>query len=94
MTEAGTRITEVPGCEGGRTHGDSDLDTWRDGCCVLGARVVGRLSRRGRRSTHTACTRHEAGAGRADLPRPGTATSTAEPDDDGPTGGVGPIRTA
>jgi len=94
MAKARMRITEVPSYEYSRVHGESNLNTWRDGCRVLGALVVERLNRKGRRPADTARTLQQAGTGRADLIRPIAATSTVDPDDNGPTGDVGRIQTA
>ncbi|MCZ2829856.1 glycosyltransferase family 2 protein [Modestobacter sp. VKM Ac-2986] len=43
-------IAEVPSYELSRIHGQSNLNTWRDGFRVLGALVVERLSSTGRRA--------------------------------------------
>jgi glycosyltransferase involved in cell wall biosynthesis len=50
MAKAGLRITEVPSYEFERIHGESNLNTWRDGVRVLRALVVERVNRKGRRS--------------------------------------------
>jgi glycosyltransferase involved in cell wall biosynthesis len=49
MAKAGMRITEVPSFEHARVHGESHLNTWRDGGRVLGALLVERVSGMGRR---------------------------------------------
>ncbi len=48
MAKAGVRITEVPSYEFERIHGESNLNTWRDGFRVLRALVVERANRKGR----------------------------------------------
>ncbi|MFW3172985.1 glycosyltransferase family 2 protein, partial [Geodermatophilus sp. CPCC 206100] len=50
MAKAGMRITEVPSYEFERIHGESNLNTWRDGVRVLRALVVERVNGKGRRS--------------------------------------------
>ena len=49
MAKAQMRIREVPSFEFKRIHGQSHLNTWRDGCRVLAALVVERLNGAGRR---------------------------------------------
>ena len=49
VAKAGLRIVEVPSFEFARSHGQSNLNTWRDGFRVLGALVVERLNRKGAR---------------------------------------------
>jgi glycosyltransferase involved in cell wall biosynthesis len=49
VAKAGLRVTEVPSHEHQRIHGQSNLNTWRDGVRVLRALVVERLSASGRR---------------------------------------------
>jgi glycosyltransferase involved in cell wall biosynthesis len=44
MAKAGLRIAEVPSFEHPRLHGDSNLNTWRDGTRVLCALVVERFN--------------------------------------------------
>jgi hypothetical protein len=44
MAKAGMRIAEVPSFEYARVHGESHLNTWRDGTRVLRALVVERLN--------------------------------------------------
>jgi glycosyltransferase involved in cell wall biosynthesis len=51
MAKAGFRIAEVPSFEYPRVHGDSNLNTWRDGMRVLRALVVERFNYAGRRPT-------------------------------------------
>ncbi len=50
MAKAGMRITEVPSYEFERIHGESNLNTWRDGVRVLRALIVERVNGKGRRS--------------------------------------------
>jgi glycosyltransferase involved in cell wall biosynthesis len=47
VAKAGLRIVEVPSFELARIHGQSNLNTWRDGFRVLGALLVERLNRKG-----------------------------------------------
>jgi glycosyltransferase involved in cell wall biosynthesis len=56
IAKAGLRIAEVPSYEHVRIHGESNLNTWRDGLRVLRALAVERLNRKGRR---TAVVRRE-----------------------------------
>lgn len=49
MAKARMRITEIPSFEFARLHGQSNLNTWRDGFRVLRALGVERVSRKGRR---------------------------------------------
>jgi glycosyltransferase involved in cell wall biosynthesis len=49
IAKAGLRIAEVPSYEHERIHGQSNLNTWRDGFRVLRALVVERLNRKGTR---------------------------------------------
>ncbi|ADB73229.1 glycosyltransferase family 2 protein [Geodermatophilus obscurus] len=48
MAKARMHIVEVPSYEFERIHGESNLNTWRDGVRVLRALVVERSNRRGR----------------------------------------------
>ncbi|MGK5110467.1 MULTISPECIES: glycosyltransferase family 2 protein [unclassified Geodermatophilus] len=48
MAKAGMHIVEVPSYEFERIHGESNLNTWRDGLRVLRALVVERANRKGR----------------------------------------------
>jgi glycosyltransferase involved in cell wall biosynthesis len=48
IAKAGLRITEVPSYEAERIHGQSNLNTWRDGLRVLRALLVERFNRKGR----------------------------------------------
>jgi|tagenome__1003787_1003787.scaffolds.fasta_scaffold20920891_4 glycosyltransferase involved in cell wall biosynthesis len=48
IAKAGLKIAEVPSYELLRIHGESNLNTWRDGFRVLWALVVERASRAGR----------------------------------------------
>jgi glycosyltransferase involved in cell wall biosynthesis len=48
IAKAGLRITEVPSFEHERIHGQSNLNTWRDGLRVLRALAVERVNRKGR----------------------------------------------
>ena len=48
MAKAGMRITEVPSFESPRVHGESNLNTWRDGLRVLWALLVERVNGVGR----------------------------------------------
>ncbi len=52
MAKARMRITEVPSYEHDRVHGESNLNTWRDGGRVLRALVVERFNRKGLRRSH------------------------------------------
>jgi glycosyltransferase involved in cell wall biosynthesis len=47
IAKAGLRITEVPSYEAERIHGQSNLNTWRDGLRVLRALVVERFNGKG-----------------------------------------------
>ncbi|MGY1696289.1 glycosyltransferase family 2 protein [Geodermatophilus sp. SYSU D00814] len=49
IAKAGLRITEVPSFEHERIHGESNLNTWRDGLRVLRALAVERVNGKGRR---------------------------------------------
>jgi glycosyltransferase involved in cell wall biosynthesis len=49
IAKARLRITEVPSSERPRSHGLGNLPTWRDGCRVLCALLVERLSHKGSR---------------------------------------------
>jgi glycosyltransferase involved in cell wall biosynthesis len=49
MAKAGVGIVEVPSHEFERIHGESNLNTWRDGVRVLRALVVERVNRKGKR---------------------------------------------
>ena len=51
MAKAGMRITEVPSFEHPRVHGESNLNTWRDGTRVLRALLVERVNGKARRGT-------------------------------------------
>ena len=68
MAKAGMRITEVPSFEHCRVHGDSHLNTWRDGGRVLRALVIERFNGKATRRPVAAAVRH--------LPQP---RSGAEP---------------
>jgi glycosyltransferase involved in cell wall biosynthesis len=48
IAKAGLSIVEVPSFEFDRIHGDSNLNTWRDGCRVLRALLIERTNRKGR----------------------------------------------
>jgi hypothetical protein len=48
IAKAGLTIVEVPSYEFERIHGESNLNTWRDGFRVLGALFSERISRRGK----------------------------------------------
>jgi len=47
VAKAGLRITEVPSFEFSRIHGQSNLNTWRDGFRVLWAMLVERVNGKG-----------------------------------------------
>jgi glycosyltransferase involved in cell wall biosynthesis len=47
IAKAGLRITEVPSYEHERIHGQSNLNTWRDGVRVLRALIMERLNGKG-----------------------------------------------
>lgn len=47
IAKAGLRIVEVPSFEFARIHGQSNLNTWRDGLRVMGALAVERVNRTG-----------------------------------------------
>ncbi len=49
VAKAGLRIVEVPSFEHARIHGQSNLNTWRDGLRVLRALLVERVNRKGMR---------------------------------------------
>ena len=48
VAKAGLRIVEVPSFEYARMHGQSNLNTWRDGFRVLTALLVERFNHTGR----------------------------------------------
>jgi len=48
IAKAGLRITEVPSFEDKRLHGQSHLNTWRDGLRVLRALLVERINGKGK----------------------------------------------
>jgi hypothetical protein len=48
VAKAGLRITEVPSFEYARLHGESNLQTWRDGARVLRALVIERFNGKAR----------------------------------------------
>jgi glycosyltransferase involved in cell wall biosynthesis len=54
MAKARFRIAEVPSFEHPRVHGESNLNTWRDGMRVLRALVIERVNRVGRRPARPA----------------------------------------
>jgi glycosyltransferase involved in cell wall biosynthesis len=77
IAKAGLRITEVASFEHERIHGQSNLNTWRDGLRVLRALVVERLNGKGRRPL---VDRRETGADVVTLPVPRLAAArVAEP---------------
>jgi glycosyltransferase involved in cell wall biosynthesis len=57
IAKAGMRIVEVPSFEYDRIHGQSNLNTWRDGFRVLRALLVERLNGKG--TTHRTPTRRQ-----------------------------------
>ena len=67
IAKANLRIVEVPSFEFERLHGQSNLNTWRDGCRVLRALVVERCNRRGKRSRATLNPLTMEGVGRVDV---------------------------
>jgi hypothetical protein len=67
--KAGLAITEVPSYEHPRLHGETNLNTWRDGLRVLRALVVERFNRDGR-----ACERPVAPTGVIGVSSGSTAT--------------------
>jgi glycosyltransferase involved in cell wall biosynthesis len=71
MAKAGMRITEVPSFEHCRVHGDSHLNTWRDGGRVLRALVVERFNGKATRRPPTAAVRH--------LPQPWSGAESTSP---------------
>jgi len=59
VAKSGLRIVEVPSFEFERIHGQSNLNTWRDGLRVLRALMVERMNGKGmNRSTRTLVTRN------------------------------------
>jgi hypothetical protein len=52
MAKAQFRIEEIPSFEFPRIHGESNLNTWRDGLRVLRALAVERVNRVGTRARH------------------------------------------
>jgi hypothetical protein len=50
IAKAGLSIVEVPSYEFNRIHGESNLNTWRDGYRVLHALLIERVTRRGKTS--------------------------------------------
>jgi glycosyltransferase involved in cell wall biosynthesis len=73
VAKARLAIAEVPSFESSRLHGQSNLNTWRDGARVLCALVVERLNRRG---TGHVLTRRLAADRR--IPQPQPAREVAE----------------
>ncbi len=70
-------IAEVPSFEFARLHGESNLNTWRDGSRVLWALAVERVNGRGRgRERHGGLSRRRSTTSRRSLeiPRPGDAS--------------------
>jgi glycosyltransferase involved in cell wall biosynthesis len=74
VAKARLSIAEVPSFEFMRLHGQSNLNTWRDGSRVLRALVVERLNRRGTR--HTVARRP---AMHPEAPRPRTPDRDVAP---------------
>ncbi|MFD2091540.1 glycosyltransferase family 2 protein [Blastococcus deserti] len=74
VAKAGLRIVEVPSFEFARIHGQSNLNTWRDGLRVLGALLVERLNRKGARRPPSPVTALPA----TGTPADGTPTALAE----------------
>ncbi len=70
IAKAGLLITEVPSFEHARIHGESNLDTWRDGLRVLRALAVERVNGRGRVAVRRSATGAAAGVA-AVTPAPG-----------------------
>jgi glycosyltransferase involved in cell wall biosynthesis len=75
IAKAGLRVTEVPSYERPRIHGESNLNTWRDGFRVLRALLVERVSVKGKvrkrgRRTHRFRTPGRLGGPVVDLPVP------------------------
>ncbi len=56
IAKSGLRITEVPSFEHERIHGQSNLNTWRDGLRVLRALAVERVNGKGREARPAAPT--------------------------------------
>jgi hypothetical protein len=50
IAKASLSIVEVPSYEFNRIHGESNLNTWRDGYRVLHALLIERVTRRGKTS--------------------------------------------
>jgi glycosyltransferase involved in cell wall biosynthesis len=61
MAKAGMVIREVPSYEHPRVHGESNLNTWRDGGRVLRALLVERVNKIGRRRSGTTLGRRLSG---------------------------------
>ena len=76
MAKAKLRIVEVPSFEFERIHGQSNLNTWRDGLRVLRALAVERVNGKGRAAAPATIT---AAATAALPPQPRTsADDTAD----------------
>ena len=80
VAKAGLRIEEVPSFGFNRIHGESHLNTWRDGLRVLGALIVERVNGVGTRFDRTGI-RPVLRAGSAPQPRrsPEVLSVSAEP---------------
>ena len=78
MAKAKLRIVEVPSFEFERIHGQSNLNTWRDGLRVLWALAVERVNGKGRTAAPATLT-EAASAARAAVPA-STPTPRAEAD--------------
>jgi glycosyltransferase involved in cell wall biosynthesis len=72
IAKAGLRIIEVPSYEEKRLHGQSNLNTWRDGLRVLRALLVERVNGKGKRARGSVAPQRPVAALRAPSspPRP------------------------
>ncbi len=82
IAKANLRIVEVPSYEFDRIHGESNLNTWRDGTRVLRALMMERLNRKGhttitRRTLHQSSQRKSTQPGAAAALAPATAGTTS-----------------
>jgi glycosyltransferase involved in cell wall biosynthesis len=84
IAKANLRIVEVPSYEFDRIHGQSNLNTWRDGTRVLRALAIERLNRKGRRHHDT---------GRHTLPDGTTPEATTGSTTNGSTTNAAPAET-
>jgi glycosyltransferase involved in cell wall biosynthesis len=75
VAKAGLRIVEVPSYEFERIHGQSNLNTWRDGLRVLRALMVERFNGKGVSTTPTRLAQ----VAEVSIPTPRTSTASSRP---------------